>query len=186
MIQLPPIPEWDGLHPLIIHFPIALLLIAPVFVLIGVILKQQRSHPYLITALVLMVLGTAGTFIAISTGEAAAELADRVGPVNGVLEQHEELAETTRIVFSSLTAVFAVILLVPLFFTKTPGAVLHRILPVIFLVFYGAGMLLLVSTAHQGGRLVHEMGVHALMASSAPADSALGSPEAREAAEHDD
>ena len=28
MIDLPPVPTWDGLHPLIIHFPIALLLVA--------------------------------------------------------------------------------------------------------------------------------------------------------------
>ena len=35
MIQLPPIPGWYELHPLVVHFPIALLLIAPLFVLLG-------------------------------------------------------------------------------------------------------------------------------------------------------
>ena len=41
MIQTPPIPSWDGLHPLIIDFPIALLLVAPLLVLIGAL---QGGH----------------------------------------------------------------------------------------------------------------------------------------------
>ena len=35
MIEFPPIPSWDGLHPLIVHFPIALLLVAPLLVVLG-------------------------------------------------------------------------------------------------------------------------------------------------------
>ena len=34
---LPPIPSWDGLHPLVVHFPIALLLAAPVLLLAGMV-----------------------------------------------------------------------------------------------------------------------------------------------------
>ncbi len=33
--SFPPFPSWDGLHPLIVHFPIALLLVAPLFVVLG-------------------------------------------------------------------------------------------------------------------------------------------------------
>ena len=35
-----------------------------------------------------------------------------------------------------------------------------------FLVLYGTGALFLVNTAHQGGRLVHELGVRAPVAPS--------------------
>ena len=51
MIQMPPIPSWDGLHPLIIHFPIALLLVAPLLVLIGALLKPEKGRPVLYVAL---------------------------------------------------------------------------------------------------------------------------------------
>ena len=33
MPQLPMIPGWDGIHPLLIHFPLTLFFLAPVFVL---------------------------------------------------------------------------------------------------------------------------------------------------------
>jgi uncharacterized membrane protein len=43
MIALPPIPSWEGLHPLIIHFPIVLLLIAPFLILIGAFLPREKG-----------------------------------------------------------------------------------------------------------------------------------------------
>jgi len=51
MFQFPPIPSWDAWHPMIIHFPIALLLIAPVFILLGALLEPARGRPYLIAAM---------------------------------------------------------------------------------------------------------------------------------------
>jgi hypothetical protein len=39
------------------------------------------------------------------------------------------------------------------------------ILPILFLFFYSGAMLFLVNTAHNGGRLVHEFGVQALVGS---------------------
>ena len=115
--MFPPIPSWDGLHPLIIHFPIALLMVAPILVLIGISI-QKGSRSFLLAAFVLMLLGTIATFIAVSTGGAAGDLAERVANVDPVLEQHEELAETTRTVFSALTVLFAVIVFAPFLFRK--------------------------------------------------------------------
>ncbi len=167
MIQVPPIPSWDGLHPLIIHFPIGLLLIAPVFILIGALLKQEKGRAYLATALILMVLGTASVFVAIETGEAAGKLAERSPEINAVLEHHEHLAEATRVGFSVLTVIFAAIIFVPRLLRRASNRLVGTVLPLVFLVFYGAGMLLLTNTAHNGGRLVHEFGVRAMVAPSA-------------------
>lgn len=165
MVEFPPLPSWDGLHPLIVHFPIALLLVAPLFVILGMVLRHGR--PFLWTTLLLMAIGTAATFVAVSTGEAAGKLAERTPEINAVLEHHEELAETTRVVFTVLTVIFAAILVVPAAFRRQPGRVVKVILPLVFLVCYGAGVILLANTAHNGGRLVHELGVQALT-SAAP------------------
>lgn len=164
MFQLPPIPTWDGLHPLIIHFPIGLLLVAPVLVLIGAVMPPRKGRTMLIAALVLMVLGTVSVFIALQTGEAAAELADRTPEINAIIQQHESLAEKTRLVFSILTIGFAAILFSPTLLKREVNRSSHIILPLVFLCFYGAGAILLANTAHQGGRLVHEFGVKAMVA----------------------
>lgn len=162
MIQLPPIPAWNALHPLIVHFPIALLLVAPLFILIGVLLQPGKGRAYLFAALILMGLGTGAVFLALETGEAAAQAAERVPGVKAVLESHEDLAESTRVVFSGLTLLFAAILLLPRLLRRGPAWLAGRALPMVFLVLYGAGMIVLANTAHNGGRLVHEFGVRAM------------------------
>lgn len=160
--MFPPIPSWDGLHPIIIHFPIALLMVVPVIILIG-LLMPKSGRTFLISAFVLMLIGTIATFVAVSTGGAAGELAERVKNVESVLEQHEALAETTRTVFAALTVIFGVIVFAPMLFKKELSRMIMIPLNLGFLVFYGAGAVLLMNTAHQGGRLVHEFGVQAMM-----------------------
>lgn len=168
MIALLLIPNWPGLHPLIIHFPIALLLTAPVFILIGIFQKPQQGRPFHLAALILIVLGTASVFVAASTGKAAGRRADVTAEIKAVLQQHEELAETTEIAFSALTTIFAAILFAPGLLRRQPNRLLSTVLPLVFLVFYAAGMVLLVNAAEEGGRLVHDFGVRATI-SSAPA-----------------
>lgn len=162
MFQLPPVPPWEGLHPLIVHFPIVLLMVAPLFILIGALLPTRYSRNFFISALILMLLGTISTFVAIETGEAAGKIASRTPEINRVLQHHEELAEQTRLTFSILTLVFGGLFAVPLL-TKRENLVATRVLPIAFLVLYAGGMLLVANTAHNGGRLVHEFGVQSLV-----------------------
>lgn len=163
MFQLPPVPTFDGLHPLIVHFPIVLLLIAPLFILIGAALRPSAARHFLIVALILMLLGTAATFVAIESGEAAGKIATRTPEINRILERHEQLADRTSITFVVLTTVFAALIGVPLAFRRS-SRVFTTALPIAFLVVYGFASLLLVNTAHNGGRLVHEFGVQSLVA----------------------
>jgi len=166
MLDAPPIPTLDGLHPLVIHFPIALLLVAPLLVILGLLLRPAKGRPYLFAALMLMALGTVGSYLAVASGEAAAELAERGGAVDALLENHEEMAETVRVAFTALTVVFAFILFVPPLMRRTLSRGVATSLMVVFLAFYGAGALLLANTAHAGGRLVHEQGVRAMLPAS--------------------
>jgi uncharacterized membrane protein len=162
MNTLPPIPSWDGLHPLVVHFPIALLISAPLLVVLGLLFRKDGRGLHL-AALLLMVLGTVAAFVAVETGEAAAELADRTPEVMTVIQTHQRLAETTRYIFAGLTAAYALLLFLPRLLKRDLSRRAGLVMNLVFLAAYSGGVLFLVNTAHNGGRLVHEMGVHALM-----------------------
>jgi uncharacterized membrane protein len=175
MLEFSAIPSWDALHPLIIHFPIALLLIAPIFIVVGAVLTPAKGRSYLIAAMVLLLVGTAAIFVAVESGEAAGKLAERTPGMARVLETHESLAERTQAVFSVLSVIFLALLAVPWLLKRADTRLTTTILPLAFLVLYSAGALLLVNTAHNGGRLVHEFGVRA-MVTSTPADANAALP----------
>ena len=183
--MFPPIPSWDAMHPLIIHFPIALLTIVPVLLVLG-LFWHKYSRGLFLASLVLMVVGTIGIYAAMATGEAGEERAEKIAGAEVVLHQHEELAETTRNIFTALTLIFGAMLITPevikrrarkntnalttndeaalsdkgLFFL---GGKTATIITAAFLLFYLAGVVTLANAAHQGGRLVHELGVQAAM-----------------------
>lgn len=163
MLQFPPVPSWDAMHPLIIHFPIALLLLTPIFVLIAAVARPPRNRPYMTAALITLLMGTLSVFLAASTGEEAAELADRAGGVNAVLAAHETLASTCEILFAAYSAMFAGLFIWQWIFRSRQSRIISTAAPLVFLAVYSVGLAYLVNTAHAGGRLVHEFGVHALM-----------------------
>jgi len=164
--MFPPVPSWDAVHPLVVHFPIALLLVAPLFVLMAAVWRKQEL-PLAVSALVLMALGTLGAFFAAATGEAAEDAASTAA-AKAVLERHEELAEMVEVTFASLAGAFAVIVLAPRLLRRTLPRGIRAAGYGVFLVAYAVGCVVLINTAHQGGRLVHELGVRAAMTSPAP------------------
>jgi len=175
MLQYPPLPTWDSLHPLIVHFPIALLLVCPLFILIGAALSPQKARPYLISAFLLLVLGTGSLFLSARTGEAAIKAADRDPLIRVQLISHRALAEETRDIFVTL-CILAVGMAVLSRAEAAQRPAIAKILPLSFLAFYAVGIIFLLNTADRGGRLVHEFGVHA------PIEASTEQP----AAEHDE
>jgi uncharacterized membrane protein len=159
---LPPWPGWDGLHPLVIHFPIALLMVVPVFLLLAIVGKTHAPG-FAWSACVLLLMGTAAAFVAVSTGRAAGELAERSDAINAVLMRHEELAEQTRNLFAAITAVYAVLLMLAAVFKRLARGRYRAVVSGVVLVAVLAGSLQLVRTAHQGGLLVHKFGVHTML-----------------------
>ena len=153
----PPLPPWEGLHPLVIHMPIALLLVAPLFVVLGFLPRVGAG--FRLTALVLFVLGTVGTYVAIESGEASAQVISFTPEARETLERHAELAETTRLLFTILTVMYGLILLLPLLVRRLwkkslPRAVFH-VLMVLIILIAGVCANVLANTAHLGGRLVY-------------------------------
>jgi len=161
-LTLPPIPAWDSLHPLVVHFPIGLLLVAPIFVALGLLL-YQRTRAYCISALVLMALGTIGAWVSVASGLAAMLLAATTGDADVVLQDHERLALLTRTVFTGLVVGYAIILVLPKLLKRDMKQSLVIVVHGCYLLAYAFGMLLIVNVGHLGGRLVHEFDVRALM-----------------------
>jgi uncharacterized membrane protein len=171
--MFPPIPSWDAMHPLVVHFPIALLLVAPLFVVLAAVWRRYEL-PLAVSALTRMALGAIGAFVAAATGEAG-EGAANTAAAKAVLERHEELAEIVEATFATLAAVFAVMVFAPRLVGRwrrlprvpnVPGTVRAAGYGM-FLVAYEIGCLILATAAHEGGRLVHEFGVRAAITSPA-------------------
>ncbi|HEY2468802.1 MAG TPA: DUF2231 domain-containing protein [Terracidiphilus sp.] len=160
-------PSWNYLHLLIIHFPIALLLLSPLFILISTVPVPPRNKPYMIAAIVILLLGTSGLFLAGLTGHAAAEGAEHGRAVNTVLQAHQGLASETQIVFAGLSVILLGIYVIPKALHCEENRLFATFLPLAFLALYAAGILFLANTAHAGVQLVHEFDVHA----PAPASS---------------
>ncbi len=160
------LPSWSGLHPLIIHFPIALLLVAPLFVLAGTLLPPRHSRSFLLSALILMALGTIAVFFSVETGEAAREIARTDPLIKAAVDEHEELAEATEVLFTVLTIAFAGLLYLPNLLRTDLGRRVNMALLAVFLIFYASGVHFLIHTAHHGGLLVHELGVRSMASPS--------------------
>jgi uncharacterized membrane protein len=169
--------SWNSLHLLIIHFPIALLLLSPLFILISTVPAPPRNRPYMIAAIVILLLGNGGLFLAGLTGHAAAEGAERGGAVNAVLESHQDLASETQIVFAGLSVILLGMYLIPKALHCEENRLFATFLPLAFLALYAAGILFLVDTAHAGVRLVHEFEVHAPAPAASDSSSRLRIPE---------
>lgn len=200
-LMIPPIPAWNQLHPLVIHFPIALLMTAPVFLVLGLIFRRARQA-MLWSALILTALGTLSVYVSIETGEAAAQSVSHAGPIHEVLETHEELAEATLTVFLVLTGLQAFLMVVQWAWRKlrpenpapapataaagsSPAPAPQKcgkgsaIIWLIYLVLYVVGVFMLINTAHRGGLLVHQYGVRSLVPME-PSPTTSSAPAAQE------
>lgn len=170
---MPPLPPPEGMHVLVVHFPIALLFVVPLFVLMAAFTGLRSM---IVSTLILMVLGVGAAFVATYTGEAAmndmGEFDDLYDDDDRyeVLEDHEEQAEYARNLFAGFTVIYAGIALLTTFY-KPMAKIVPRVL--INLVFIGLWMYPateLANAAHEGGRLVHQFGARAPLAETVESD----------------
>ncbi|OMP74785.1 DUF2231 domain-containing protein [[Flexibacter] sp. ATCC 35208] len=76
------------LHAMVVHFPIALLLVGFLFEVIGFFYKKVFFRQ---SAFYLLILGTLGTVVSYLAGNAAGEGLEE-GPLNKAMELHEQAA----------------------------------------------------------------------------------------------
>jgi len=157
MTQLPPIPEWSSLHPLIVHFPIVLFLLLPLLMIAAAMSRKTTNHSLLVAAFVLMLLATGFLYLTYLSGNAMATSSQDGSTVGAVIKHHCSLAGYTVSAFTLATTLFAVALLVRRVLKLEDMRDLTPWIPISFLVFYALGVFWLVLTAHQGATLAHEL-----------------------------
>lgn len=162
MTMFPSIPGWDGIHPAMVQFPIVLLFVAPLFMLIS-LFARQAWRAWAGSALILMVLGAIGVWLAVASGHAAGQLVDKTPALERAIADHEAFGVQMRTVFTVLTLVFAAFMLLPVMIKKPLSDVARMGLYALFLVVYLGFTLVIGNTASRGGRLVHELAVHAMV-----------------------
>ena len=144
----------EQIHPMIVHFPIVLALVALAFDLWWLARRHATPAPLiqLRTGTVLLALGAAAAVVAYFFGDMAYDIAISKGVAAATLETHEDWGTTTM-------AVYVASALVRLFLwwrrldEKPAGIALAVALAAVV-----AGMV--VVTAYFGGHLVYDLGVN--------------------------
>ncbi|WP_455371062.1 DUF2231 domain-containing protein [Petrachloros mirabilis] len=132
------------IHPMLVHFPIALLSAAVFF---DVVALRWRPEETRTASLYSLVLGLAGAAVSVVSGALAEESVEHSGVPEFVLEVHETLG----------FAVFGIfVLLLGLRFAEWLGII--KIPPVASLSVGIVGVLILFVASYYGGSLVYDYG----------------------------
>lgn len=163
-------PDLIHLHPMIVHFPIALLFIGFFSDVAGIALKREFFNK---VGLLLLMLGTIGVIAAYISGSRAGEGLAEAGALKMALDTHEDAAEFTLWLVTATVIMRAGLVILG----KHTGAL--RLVPLgLFLI----GILSIARTGYYGGELVfkHAAGVQLDLgfgaANAAPEPQTLVSP----------
>ena len=142
------LPEWaPNVHPLIIHFPIAVLSIAVLFDFIFQIWDRSWLS---INCLSIYILGTVSALAAFLTGQYAADNVNMPMQAELTVSNHSDMAKYTLLFFSLYSIIRAI------YWWKLKP---NPIFKVSFFILALLGLFLLFQTADLGGKLVYKYGV---------------------------
>ncbi|SDR65703.1 DUF2231 domain-containing protein [Christiangramia echinicola] len=145
MDQLPDFWRTEVFHPLSVHFPIVLLLLATLFKFIALwSSKITWDHG----GRFLLILGVIGVWISIYTGNLADGIVSRQLCDPTVLKEHENFAYTTAWLFS--------IALILELLTRYIDLIKTRIVSVVLVLLMFSGSVTLAYVGHLGAELVYQ------------------------------
>ena len=136
--------DTSHLHPMIIHFPIALLIIGFLADIIGVMFKKDFFTK---AGFYLLILGTLGVVASYITGNIAGEGVEEAGALKQALENHEDAAQLSL----WLMVAAAVVRIAVVSIKKYTG-----IFKYVALTLFLLGVLSIVRTGYYGGELVYK------------------------------
>ena len=148
------VPDWaPNIHPMIVHFPIVLLIGAVFFDLLHVFLKRYDWLNK--SALALYLLGTAAIVITFFTGRVAADGLDIPAKVIPAVNDHADWAEITLWFF----IIYSVVRLALGYWFKSSVSGLKNVVVSLFVLISLPGIYLLYETADHGAQLVFGYGL---------------------------
>jgi uncharacterized membrane protein len=136
-------PGTEYIHPMIVHFPIALILVGFLFEVVGVVAKREF---YSKAAFILLLIGAAGVIAAYVTGNRAGGGLSEMGSLKQAIENHEDSALVTMV----LVLVVAAVRIMMAATKRFAGS-----LRWIAVALYFVGVLSIIRTGHLGGTLVY-------------------------------
>lgn len=144
------LPDWaPNIHPMIIHFPIVLLILAVLLDLTGLLLS--KSDWIRKSAFLLYILGTIAAVIAFITGNAASDSIEIPANAFSAINEHADWAETTLWFFSIYTIIR---LSIGIFFKS-----LKKIFIIPIVLIGILGIYFLYQTGDHGAQMVFGYGV---------------------------
>ena len=145
-------------HSTLVVLPLVLLLSMPALLVLASLASGQWRRRLLISGLIVMALGTALLYAAGAVGEMATLEHRLAQELEAVVSEHRTWANASAAAFAVTTALLAVLLLLTLRF-RLRILEIDAALTIGFLVFYSAGVLLLLKAFYRGGDLVHNLGI---------------------------
>jgi len=149
-----PLPEWaPNVHPILVHFPIALLVIAVLFD--GAALFLRRRSGVHATAVALFTLGAVAALAAFLTGRAAADEILLPAAAQTTLTDHADWATLTVWFYG----IFALARLAVLWFNHKGRPWAQGWAQALAFLVGAGGLFLLVQTGDRGAQMVFQYGV---------------------------
>ena len=143
------LPEWaPNIHPMLVHFPIVLFIIAVFLDLVNLLWKKEWLHS---SALAMFIMAALASMVTYLSGKQAIDSVSV--PLNAELtaSHHADWAMYTIFYFGIYTAIRSF-----LFWKKLDG---NKLVTIILFLAGLAGCALLAKTADLGGKLVYKYGV---------------------------
>ena len=144
------------IHPIVVHFPIALLCVSVAF---DAIAPRWPTGGLRETSLYTLLTGVMSAALAVATGGMEEDLAERAGAPEAVFELHESLGTVTLVVFVALLGLRLAM----------QGGWIREVRS-LTLGLGAIGIVILALTGYWGGELVytHGIGVKAVMSPVTP------------------
>lgn len=149
-----------NIHPIVIHFPIACLVLYTGLELLSLFVKSRRDKLYL-TKIILLIIGTIWAFMAIQTGEYAWE---QLGYTD-LIEAHSEFGEMSYRTYLIIWIIYACQYMLATksgmqIMANSFGAILGKIIkfashPILLSLIALLGLVLLSITGALGGAISH-------------------------------